>query len=286
MQVVKVVNDPRSLHVVARRNPARPDKKAILDFKPARDGFGFANVFTWTNDDLEALTAELGPLLKGLGVGLPAVLGRAVGGRRGLLVGLTAGAALSFSTASDVLIRKMAQRWRTFGLCGGMALLAKERWKAATEGTTSELKRDAIRPILRLRQARTVRASWPRFLKYWLQAHAAEGVFSREELQAEAEKTQTEIDAGRLAILGLVGDTPDPFATHQVVAFGYEDGAGRTDFHVYDPNGPGRTRHVVVSEKDDRTVIETDLPTGPKKEGGYHISKTAGVLSMMFVVDA
>ena len=128
MQVVKAVNDPRSLHVVARRKQARADKKAILDFEPARDGFGFANVFTWTKDDLKALTAELGPFLKGLSVGLPAVLGRAVGGRRGLLVGLAAGAALSFSTASDVLIHKLAQRWRTFGLCGGMALLVKERW--------------------------------------------------------------------------------------------------------------------------------------------------------------
>lgn len=280
------MNAQASTDVVAPRSTPSLDKMVLLDFEPARDGFGFANVFTWTDDDLKVLTAELGPFLRGLGVGLPAVLGRAVGGRRGLIVGLAAGAALSFSTASDVLIHKLAQRWRTFGLCGGMALLAKERWEATAEGTTAELKRDAIRPILRLRQARTVRASWPRFLKYWLQAHAAEGVFSREELQAEAEKTQTEIDAGRLAILGLVGDTPDPFATHQVVAFGYEDGAGRTDFHVYDPNGPGRTRHVVVSEKGDRTVIETDLPTGPKKEGGYHISKTAGALSMMFVVDA
>ena len=258
---------------------------AILDFEPARDGFGFANVFTWTDDDLKVLTEELGPFLKGLGVGLPAVLGRAVGGRRGLLVGLAAGAALSLSTASDALIRKLAQRWRTFGLCGGMALLAKERWGAPAEGTTCELKRDAIRPLLRLRQARTIRAAWPRFLKYWLQAHATEGVFSREELQAEVEKTRAKIDAGRLAILGLVGDTPDPFATHQVVAFGYEEGESGTDFHVYDPNGPGRTRHVVVREKDGRTIIETDLPTGPKKEGGYHISKAVGTLSMMFVVE-
>ena len=261
-------------------------KMAILDFEPSRDGFGFANVFTWTDDDLKVLTAELGPFLKGLGVGLSAMLGRVVGGRRGLLAGLAAGAVLSFSTASDALIHKLAQRWRTFGLCGGMALLAKERWEAATEGATSELKRDAIRPILRLRQARTIRAGWPRFLKYWLQAHLTEGVASPDELSQEADKVRAEIDAGRLAILGLVGDTPDPFAMHQVVAFGYEDRQNGSDFHVYDPNGPGRTRHVVIREKGGRTVIETDLPTGPKKEGGYHISKTVGALSMMFLVDA
>ena len=261
-------------------------KMSILDFEPARDGFGFANVFTWTDDDLRVLTSELGPFLKGLGLGLPAVLGRAIGGRRGLLVGLATGAALSFSTASDVRVRKLAQRWRTFGLCGVMALLAKERWEAAAEGTTSELKRDAIRPILRLRQARTIRAAWPKFLKYWLQAHLSQGIASPDELSQEVNKVRTEIDTGRLAVLGLVGDTPDPFATHQVVAFGYENGNGGTDFHVYDPNGPGRTRHVVIREKDGRTVIETDLPTGPKKGGGYHISKTIGALSMMFLVDA
>ena len=258
---------------------------AILDFEPARDGFGFANVFTWRDDDLKVLTAELGPLLKGLGVGLPAVVGRAIGGMRGLLVGLAAGAALSFSTVPGVLVHKLARRWRTFGLCGGMVLLAKERWEAAAEGTTSELKREAIRPILRLRQARTIRSAWPRFLKYWLQAHLAEGVASPDELSREVDKARAEIDAGRLAILGLVGDTPDPFATHQVVAFGYEERGRGTDFHVYDPNGPGRTRHVVIREKDGGVVIKTDLPTGPKKEGGYHISKTVGSLSMVFVVD-
>lgn len=275
---------PSSSKVVAERGTGNFGPQSLLDFDPARDGFGFANLFTWTEEDLDMLRSELGPLSKGLGIGVPALVGRSLGGRRGLLVGLATGAALSISNILPKLVGGVARKWPTFGLCGGMALLAKERWERTHHQPTSELHREALRPILRLYQARTIRASWPRFLKYWLRAQVTPGVFSVDELDAEAEIAMAQIDAGRLAILGLVGDAPDPFATHQVVAFGYDEALDRTDFYVYDPNAPGRTRRVVIREKDGKTFIETDLPTGPKKEGGYHISKTTGSLSMMFVV--
>lgn len=263
-----------------------PNAKRLLDFDPVRDGFWFANIFAWTDDDLSELSSQLGPLIKGIGMGFPAILGKAFAGRLGFISGLVVGATLSFSKASNSVLHAVARRWRTFGLCGGMALLAKERWGSATDEPTIELDRDSIRPILRLHQAQTIRASWPRFLKYWLQALASRGVFAAEELWEESWKAMAEIDEGRLAIIGLVGDTPDPFATHQVVAFGYEEQLAEIDFHVYDPNAPGRVRHVVVRKKEDQTVIETDMPTGPKKQGGYHISKTEGSLSMLFVVEA
>ncbi len=259
-------------------------KSALLDFDPNRHGFGFANVFTWTEEDVDTLAAELSPILKGVSIGFPMLLGRKLAGRPGLATGLLIGMILSKSSLSRTLVRGLARQWPTFGLCGGMALLTKERWERKSSNLTTGLQRESLRPILRLYQARTLRASWPRFLKYWIQAHAKDGVSSLEELSQSVELARKEIDGGRLVVLGLVGDTPDPFAMHQVVAFGYEHHADVIDFHVYDPNAPGRTRHIVVTEKEGRARIETDLPTGPKKSGGYHISKTVGSFSMLFVV--
>ena len=265
-----------------------PSHRRVLNFDPARDGFGFVNTFAWTEEDLVYLNEELRPLMRSLTLGLPAVAGAASGGRRGLMAGALGGAAALALRLPDAAIRGMARRWASFGLCGGMALAAAERWPARLGRPTAELQREHIRALLRRRQAMTIRASGLTFIRYWLVALAgpAYALPFGDALERELATLRAHIDSERPVVLGLVGDTPDPFALHQVVVFGYEATAdGNTRLFVYDPNSPGRTRHIEAQVDAGRVRLRTDLTTGPRRRGGYHISREQGRLSIIFVVE-
>lgn len=264
--------------------------RVLLAFDPARDGFSFANSFTWTDADLDHLARRLRPAsaaaLALLGGGAGALAGRKPGA-----TGAVAGGALGGLGLGDALVRRVAQNWKTFGLCGGMSLAAVERWEAKSPTPTSALERDAMRPLLRRRQAETLRRSLPRFLAEWAIArwdrteHPPLGA----RLVREVALARRRIEAGHPVILGLVGDSPDPFANHQVVAFGVEPGHGPAEatFFVYDPNAPGVTRHVrtgLASGDPRRTAIWTDLPTGPRASGHCHLSTRPNWLASVFVV--
>jgi hypothetical protein len=68
----------------------------------------------------------------------------------------------------------------------------------------------------------------------------------RRSLEREWPRIRAELDAGRLAPLGLIRvRTINPFAlalNHQVLAFGYDEDEtdARATLHVYDPNHPDR----------------------------------------------
>ena len=261
-----------------------PAARTVLPFDPARDGFAFANSFTWTDDDLAELARRLRPLAGAALGGLGAAAGALARGPRAAAAAGAAGAVLGATGAADGLVRAVARRWRTFGLCGGMALAAVERWAPSPEAPgllarrtpTARLEKDAVRPLLRRRQAETLRRSLWRFGTLWLRArldgtaHPPLGL----QLRAEVEGAARQIEAGRPALLGLVGDAPDPFTNHQVVAFGVERDASGATFLVYDPNAPGQTRHVrarTLTGDPTRTDVWTDIPTGPRARG-VHLS--------------
>ncbi len=257
-----------------------------LPFDPATDGFGFPNRFTWTDDDLLHLTRELRAVLVGAGAAVAGGAAGIAGGRRAILPGALAGAAIGALLGAGA-VRGLARRWTSFGLCGGMAMTAVDRWPHATGTPTAELDREEIRDVLRRRQAATLRVAGARFLGYWLGTRLLGGSdvappFGNA-LAGEVAKARERIDAGRPVILGLVGDAPDPFEMHQVVAYGYRAVGDATRFDVYDPNAPARSRHVTAAVDDVRTQISTDLPTGPGPRG-YHLSKSPGRLGMIFVV--
>lgn len=258
----------------------------LLDFDPRRDGFSFGNQYTWTDADLDLLSRRLRPL-SSVPVALSAALGGAASGARGGLAALVAGAGLGRLGAGNGLVRAVAQRWPTFGLCGGMALAAIERWPAR-DVSTSELIQEPLRPLLRKRQERTLRASLPRFAMWWVRARASSGPDGwAGPLGQELDRIEASLRAGRPALVGLVGDAPDPFALHQVVAFGL-DRRGPLDstISIYDPNAPGQTRTIITSASDRSggSAISTTIPTG-LRNGRAHISTRPHHLAHLFVID-
>lgn len=228
----------------------------------------------------------------GVPVALSAAAGGLVGGRgRGGVAGLAAGLGLARLGAGDGLVRAVAQRWPSFGLCGGMALAAIERWPARGRVPTSELRPGPLRALLRRRQETTLRASLPAFARHWLRArlpgNTPEGPFAAD-LRRQLDAVETALGSGRPALVGVVGDAPDPFSQHQVVVFGIERrGPLDATLDVYDPNAPGKTRHITTaSAGGSRTQISTDLTTGRGADGRARISTRPGHLAHLFVIDA
>lgn len=257
--------------------------QARLDFDPARDGFSFANAFRWTETDLASLSRMLRPLSGAVAAVLPAAGGALTGGWRGLAGGAALGAGLAWAGLGVGLVRAGGQRWPSFGLCGGMALAAAERWPHRAGLPTADLRPEPMRALLWRRQAHTLRASGASFLRYWVTARLGRARFG-EALLEEWAYIRQQIDAGRPVVLGLVGDAPDPFAQHQVLAFGYAGDDDRGTLYVYDPNSPGEEKSIAFTVADGHARITTDLPTGPTRAGGYHISTRPGGLDMVFAV--
>ena len=262
----------------------------VLAFDPARDGFSFSNRFLWTDGDLAHLTAGLRPFTAGLAAALPAAFGGVFKGSRGALGGAALGSALAAAKWDGRAVEAVAQRWPQFGLCGGMAHVAIERWPLKGGLPTARLQKANIRPMLRRRQEVTIRDAGATYARYWLpmrlglapMPHPPFGTALLRQYVA----VRVRIDSGRPALLHLVGDARDPFANHQVVAFGYRDHADRAGgvLLVYDPNAPGRTRRVSVGVLPDdptRCDLTTDIPTGPRASRDA-ISRTPGRIGMVF----
>lgn len=270
--------------------PVSHSRLVTLDFDPARDGFSFPNRYTWTDDDLSTLATRLRGL-SSVPVALGAGLGGIVSGPLGGLAGLSVGAVLGRAGLGDGIVRSIARRWSTFGLCGGMALAAIERWpRSEGAAPTADLRPGPLRALLRRRQERTLRASLSRFAGWWLRALAARDPDGWSgAVETELDRIEATLTEGRPALVGLVGDAPDPFALHQVVVFGI-DRRGPLDstLDVYDPNAPGHTRAITTSPgtRPGRASISTTLPTGRSATTGRaHISTRSGRLAHLFVID-
>lgn len=288
---------------------SHPPETVRLDFRPARDGFSFSNHFLWHEEDLRYLAERMRPLL-GLGGGLATMLGtRAFLGKWGSGVLGTSVAVAAVSGTLDRLVSRVARQWPSFGLCGGMALAVSEWWEMPGNLSACELQKEAVLPLLRMRQERTLRRALPRFLGHWVRAQLNPAYATVQAVDSELDTIQRRLAGGRPVVLGLVGDAPDPFAMHQVVCFGIErsnsDATAR--LAVYDPNSPGEERWIqtVPSDSTGGVDITTNMTTGPpdrrpgqasktrkglpvpwptRQTGHYHISRTPGRLAMVFVV--
>ena len=263
----------------------------LLPFEPPRDGFAFSNSFVWTETDLEFLAQRYRTLTSGA-VGLVGALsGGLLGGLLGGAAGGGAAGLLGRAGVGDGLLRAAVRRWPSFGLCGGMALSAIERWPGTDRVPTSALKPGPLRMLFWRRQQQTFDVSLATFARFWAQVRFVPGNAPHapfaEDLTRQLDRIQETLASGRPALVGLVGDAPDPFALHQVVVFGIERrGALSSTLSVYDPNAPGHTRHIVtrLAPSPGRTCLTTDMPTGPRPTGRCHISTRPGELSHLFEI--
>jgi hypothetical protein len=184
---------------------------SIPGFRPSRHGFHFANRFP----HVAPIRIPLGPLGE-----------------------------LPIGDAAD-------------GLCGGMAFVVRDRWERRQPPPGDRKAPAADSPLFRLLVRRQVESfDWLRVpLRFYsLQAFRPERpdpfakVLRRRSRTGETirewHRIRREIDAGRLAPVGLVRTvSPNPFElsrNHQVLAYGYEVERDRLRLMLYDPNHPDR----------------------------------------------
>jgi hypothetical protein len=153
------------------------------------------------------------------------------------------------------------------GLCGGMAWYVRERFEAglpvppdteAAVGGSALFRALVRRQVLSLDWLRVPLRFW------WMSALGPERALRRSRAD-EWPRIRADIDAGRLAMVGLVRHTGwNPFkliGNHQVIAFAYKVDGDAVTLRIYDPNWPAR---------DDVTVIAH--PTGICESTGESVS--------------
>jgi hypothetical protein len=157
------------------------------------------------------------------------------------------------------------------GLCGGMALTARDLWEAGVPAPVDANPPANGSPRFRALVRRQVESlDWFRVpLRYLdLQAFRPDpprglaALLRREPPRVDAllrewPRIRDEIDSGHPSVVGLIratGSSPRALSrNHQVLAYGYEETPEDITLHVYDPNHPGR---------DDVTLV-VEVATGP-----------------------
>ena len=157
------------------------------------------------------------------------------------------------------------------GLCGGMALTARDLWEAGVPAPVDANPPANGSPRFRALVRRQVESlDWFRVpLRYLdLQAFRPDpprglaALLRREPPRVDAllrewPRIRDEIDSGHPSVVGLIRATgSSPWAlsrNHQVLAYGYEETPEAITLRVYDPNHPGR----------DDVTLEIGVATGP-----------------------
>ncbi len=142
------------------------------------------------------------------------------------------------------------------GLCGGMSWYVRERFAAGLP-----IPPDAEAPVngsplfqaLVRRQVRSL--DWLRTpLRFWWMGAFGAARALRRSREAEWPRIRSDIDADRLAMVGLVRHQGlNPFnlmQSHQVLAYAYEIAGESITLRVYDPNWPGRDDVAITLDGD------------------------------------
>jgi hypothetical protein len=177
---------------------------AVLDFRPSRHGLHFANRFP------PGPTVTLGPLdLRWFGVGDAAA-----------------------------------------GLCGGMAFTVRDLFEAHVDPPPDTEPPANGSPRFKALVRRQIQSlDWLRVpLRFYdlaaFRPFAGRRPLVDVTLADEWPRIRAQVDAGRLAIVGLIrAESVNPFrltANHQVVAYGYDAEPRSIVLRLYDPNWPDR----------------------------------------------
>jgi hypothetical protein len=157
------------------------------------------------------------------------------------------------------------------GLCGGMAFVARDRFERGEEAPAGGAPPAFGTPLFRAivdRQFDSFGRLWAEVpLRFWAaSALHDERRRLRESVQRAWPAIRTEIDAGRLSMVGLVrraGWNPLNTATgHQVAAFRYDASPTRIAIGIYDPNHPGNDTVELVLERGHAGEIRLSQSTG------------------------
>jgi len=134
------------------------------------------------------------------------------------------------------------------GLCGGMSWFVRERFQAGAAVPADTTPPENGSPLFRAIVRRQILSlDWMRVpFRFWRLAAMAPGALARRSLEVEWPRIRAEIDAGRLAMVGLIRHhCANPMhldRDHQVLAYGYktEGPGGPITIRLYDPNWPDR----------------------------------------------
>jgi hypothetical protein len=154
------------------------------------------------------------------------------------------------------------------GLCGGMAFAVRDRFEQGTPPPVDTAPPAAGTPLFDEIAHRQL-DSFDRLIvvpfRFWRMSAQASG----ERLRASSAAwpaIRSEIDAGRLAMIGLVrAGGRNPFATgmgHQVVGYRYTESGDQIAVGIYDPNHPDRD--------------DVELVVGRSADGSVTLSQTTG----------
>lgn len=142
------------------------------------------------------------------------------------------------------------------GLCGGMAWFVRERFAAGLPippDTQTPANGSPLFQALVRRQVKSLEWLRAPLGFWWIGAFGPERT-ARRSREAEWPRIRATIDAGRLAMVGLVRHQGlNPFnlsRSHQVVGYGYEIEGETVRLRIYDPNWPDRDDVAVVIETD------------------------------------
>ena len=140
------------------------------------------------------------------------------------------------------------------GLCGGMATFVRERFEAGQPippDAEAPANGSALFQVLVRRQVKSL--EWGRApLGFWWSAAGGPDRTARRTRENEWPRIRATIDAGRLAMVGLVrhqGANPlNLTKNHQVLGYAYSVEADAITLRLYDPNWPNRDDVSVVIE--------------------------------------
>lgn len=133
------------------------------------------------------------------------------------------------------------------GLCGGMSFAVRDRFERGTQppaDTTPPPAGTRLFDEIAHRQLESFDRLVVVPFRFWRMSAQGSGTRIRASLGEAWPAIRAEIDAGHLAMIGLVRAAGrNPLATglgHQVVGFRYAERADRIAIGIYDPNHPDR----------------------------------------------